>query len=174
MPTAFDPEHSGGDGHWGTVAETAQVFGVSADTIRRRIKRGDLETRREQTPQGFRWLIRLPDEESPASPQNAPRSPQTAETIDHGAIVVYGPDPRDTLIEALQRELELRNREVTRLHDVIGQQAHAIERATAALPATTRRDAPESTESPSPISEVSQSARRLLARLWTSIRGNGR
>lgn len=37
-------------------------------------------------PQGFRWLIRLPDEESPASPQNAPGSPQTAEILDHGAM----------------------------------------------------------------------------------------
>jgi hypothetical protein len=62
-------------------------------------------------------------------------------------IVVYGPDPRDTLIEALQRELDLRNREVARLHEVMGRQALAIESATAALPAkATRQDAPESTE----------------------------
>lgn len=39
------------EGRWGTVAETAQVFGVSADTIRRRMKRGELEARRQQTPQ---------------------------------------------------------------------------------------------------------------------------
>lgn len=49
-------------------------------------------------------------------------------------MVLYGPDPRDTLIEALQRELDLRNREVARLHDIIGQQAQAIERTAAALP----------------------------------------
>ena len=47
---------------------------------------------------------------------------------------MYGPDLRDTLIETLQRELELRNREVARLHDVIGQQAAAIERAASAPP----------------------------------------
>lgn len=78
--------------------------------------------------------------------------PQTAATVDHGSIVVYGPDPRDSLIEALQRELELRNREVARLHEVIGQRAQAIERATAALPATTRQDAPESTEGAAQVS----------------------
>jgi len=64
------------DGRWGTVSDATQVFGVLADTIRRRIKCGDLETRREQTPQGFRWLIRLPDEQLPAPPLNAPGSPQ--------------------------------------------------------------------------------------------------
>ncbi len=64
------------EGRWGTVAETAQVFGVSADTIRQRIKRGELETRREQTPQGFRWLIHLPElDTAPATSSEAPGSP---------------------------------------------------------------------------------------------------
>jgi len=161
------------DGRWGTVAEAAQVFEVSVDTIRRRMKRDELDARREQTPQGFRWLIRLPDEESPASPQNAPRSPQTAETIDHGAIVMYGPDPRDTLIEALQRELELRNREVTRLHEVVAYQAHAIERATAALPATTRRDASGRAESPPHDSHSHDASATPVKRwrFWEWVRG---
>lgn len=58
---------------------------------------------------------------------------------------MYGPDARDVLIETLQRELDVRNREVARLHDVIGQQAIAIERATAALsagPSTTTTTTP--------------------------------
>ncbi len=38
------------EGRWGTVAETAQVFEVSVDTVRRRMKRGELEARREQAP----------------------------------------------------------------------------------------------------------------------------
>ncbi len=87
------------DGRWGTVSGAVQVFEVSVDTVRRRMKRGELEARREQTPQGFRWLIRLPDEESPASPQNAPGSPQTAEITEvavqtHGIWARRGFDPR--------------------------------------------------------------------------------
>ncbi|MGI8403783.1 MAG: hypothetical protein ACR2OE_03270 [Thermomicrobiales bacterium] len=120
---------------WGSVADAAQVFGVSVDTIRRRMKRGELDTRREQTPQGFRWLIRLPDKEEPTPDQITSGLPQMTDTVDHGSIVIYGPDPRDALIETLQRELDLRNREVARLHDVVGQQAVAIEHATAALSA---------------------------------------
>lgn len=44
------------EGRWGTVSEAAQTFTfkVSVDTIRRRMKRGELDTRREQTPHGFR------------------------------------------------------------------------------------------------------------------------
>lgn len=75
------------EGRWGTASEAAQAFGVSVDTIRRRMKRGELDTRREQTPQGFRWLIRLPDDEKPTTAQNAPGSPQTAETIDQGSHI---------------------------------------------------------------------------------------
>lgn len=135
-------------GHWGTVSDAAQAFGVSVDTIRRRMKKGDLNTRREQTPQGFRWLIRLPDDVPPEPAQNVPGSAQTAAPIDQGAVAIYGPDPRDTLIETLQRELHIRNREVARLHEVIGQQAVAIDRTTAALAA-----GPTTTPPPEPSAD---------------------
>jgi hypothetical protein len=125
-----------------------QALGVSVDTIRRRMKRGELDTRREQTPQGFRWLIQLPDETlagevSIQAPQNPPGSSQAS---DRGAMVVSGPDPRDMLIETLQRELDLRNQEITRLHTVVERQAGAIEQiAAAALPAQTASALSEST-----------------------------
>ncbi len=128
---------SNGVQRWGTLAEVADAYGVSVDTIRRRMKRGELEARRQQTPQGFRWLAVMPELAPAGTAQQALGSPQTDATIDHGSMVVYGPDPRDTLIETLQRELELRNREVSRLHDVIGQQALAIDHATAVLSAGT-------------------------------------
>lgn len=143
------------DGRWGSVSDAAQALGVSVDTVRRRMKRGELDARREQTPQGFRWLVRLPDQEPP---QNAPGSPQTARPGDQGAMVAYGPDPRDTLIETLQRELEIRNREIARLHEVVGRQALAIESATAALPATTRQDAPGAPEGAAPVSRDPESS----------------
>lgn len=37
------------DGRWGTVSDAAQVFEVPVDTVRRRMKRGELEARHEQT-----------------------------------------------------------------------------------------------------------------------------
>lgn len=104
------------DGRWGTVSEAAQVFGVSVDTIRRRMKRGELDTRREQTPQGFRWLIHLPDDADEESPQDAPRAPPAGDPHAQGSVVVYGPDPRDALIETLQRELDLWTCGIVRWH----------------------------------------------------------
>jgi hypothetical protein len=149
------------DDRWGTVSDAAQMFGVSVDTIRRRMKRGELETRREQTPQGFRWLIRFPDNAPPEPAQDTAGSTQTAAPIDQGSVVIYGPDPRDVLIETLQRELELRNREVSRLHEVIGQQAQAITQATAALPATVE---------PSHTPEGDTTTEQGSAGFWATIR----
>lgn len=148
------------DGRWGSVSEAAKAFDVSVDTIRRRMKKGELDTRREQTPQGFQWLIRLPDDAGKESPQNRPESPQTAAPIDQGSVIVYGPDPRDTLIETLQRELDLRNREVARLHEVIGRQWPS-RRLRPRFPRKRRARMPQNRRKRTPrYQETSQTSRR--------------
>ncbi len=45
-----------------SVREAAERLGVSKDTIRRRIKSGDLAAVQEATAQGFEWRIALNDE----------------------------------------------------------------------------------------------------------------
>lgn len=74
---------------------------------------------------------------------------------------------RDVLLETLQRELELRNREITRLHEVVAYQAQAIERATAAIPAGTRQDAPERAEGAAHDSGHVQDAPALSGKRWS-------
>jgi hypothetical protein len=44
---------------WVTIAEAADAFGVSIDTVRRRIKRGEVAHRQTRTPAGFRYEVRL-------------------------------------------------------------------------------------------------------------------
>jgi hypothetical protein len=44
---------------WMPIAEAAVRLGVSQDAIRRRLKAGQLEGKRELMPQGFRWLVLL-------------------------------------------------------------------------------------------------------------------
>ena len=44
---------------WVPIAEAARQFGVSIDTVRRRIKRGELTSERRATPQGFVWWVYL-------------------------------------------------------------------------------------------------------------------
>ncbi len=124
------------DKRWGTLAEVAEAYGVSVDTIRRRMKRGELEARRQQTPQGFKWLAVMPEPEITKTATNAPGSSRTNETAAHGVTIVE--HDREELVATLRQELALRNREIARLHEVVASQAKAIEITTAALPANTQ------------------------------------
>jgi hypothetical protein len=44
-------------GEWCSITDAAHQFGVSPDTVKRRIKRGELPTRKDQTQTGWRWLV---------------------------------------------------------------------------------------------------------------------
>jgi DNA polymerase III subunit gamma/tau len=50
---------SPGDG-WLTLTEAATLLGLSVDTVRRRVKRGELEARMVPTPHGAAWRVRPP------------------------------------------------------------------------------------------------------------------
>jgi hypothetical protein len=47
---------------WVTKKEPADCLGISIDTVDRRLKRGELRGRQQARPQGFTWLIEVPDE----------------------------------------------------------------------------------------------------------------
>jgi len=133
------------------LAEAAPAYGVSIDTLRRRMRRGELEARREVVPQGFRWLVPLPD-----APQSVRDAPERADRGAHGSALMAAHD-RDTaaLIEVLRQELATRNQEIARLHDIIAAQAQAIERTAAPAtavasgqPASIERGAPPISSGP--------------------------
>ena len=46
-----------------SIDEAARLLGVSQDTIRRRIRNGELKAQQEARPQGYIWRVLLPDEE---------------------------------------------------------------------------------------------------------------
>ena len=46
-------------GTWVTVAEAAPMLGVSIDTVRRRLKRGELQARLVHTQHGPTWEVCL-------------------------------------------------------------------------------------------------------------------
>jgi len=114
---------------WAPLAEVAVAMGVSIDTIRRRMKRGEIETRREQTPQGFRWLAPLPDAVERSKRDTAPdarESPRIDDSTAH-ALDIIVQRQQDELIDTLRAELAIRNREISRLHEVIAGQASALQ-----------------------------------------------
>ena len=48
-----------GNGGWATLAEAASALGVSVITVRRALKRGELEAKQVTTPHGPTWLVWL-------------------------------------------------------------------------------------------------------------------
>lgn len=48
-----------------TVTEAAQVYGVHSKTIRRRIKRGELQAQKVKTPQGYEWEVAVQQADMP-------------------------------------------------------------------------------------------------------------
>lgn len=126
------------------LTEVAAAYGVSVDTIRRRLRRGEIDARKETTPQGFRWVA--------AMPAKASTPGERAVVAGHEASAAQG-----ELIATLQRELELRNQEIARLHEVVERQALALERQAAALPQlpATSSAAPQGVES---VAESAQDA----------------
>ena len=47
-----------------TIQEAAQALGVAESTVRRRLRNGELEGEQMPTPQGYTWLVELPDDTS--------------------------------------------------------------------------------------------------------------
>ena len=157
-----------GAGAWAPIKQAAQVLGVSTDTVRRRMQRGELASRREDTPQGYRWLVRVD------APPSAPGSPQTREMPAHGSTVALIDDSRDELIAMLRDELTSRVREVAELHSVIIAQAKALESRSTAIPpelAVTREDALGATKHVSLKDAPAEPSKTGFAAWWSRIFG---
>jgi hypothetical protein len=79
-----------------TITEASHQLGVSVHTLKRRLKRGEIEGQQQTTPQGFVWLIEVPDE--------APKVDVGTSDGDH--IPVNAPcGTLDGIPNATQREL---------------------------------------------------------------------
>jgi len=137
-----------------TMGEAAERLGVSTDTIRRRLRRGELKGRHQLTPQGFIWLIEVPEPvggntEVEHGPGKAPLHLASAPA---GSSAVRAIAPRDAApaandlqalrelvevlhheIEAKDRQLDYRNCQIEQLH-VLLQQAQSSPMPPGQLP----------------------------------------
>jgi hypothetical protein len=105
-----------------SVMEAATHLGVSPDTIRRRIRNGELQARREPTPQGYIWRVELPEEESAEEAALKATNPAAWRELvdvlkDEVALL------REQLA-AHQEELVSKNKQIEQLH-ILLQQAQA-------------------------------------------------
>ena len=118
-----------------TLAEAAHHLGVSVDTVRRRLQKGELKGQQQARPQGFIWLIDIPEETEPSS--SVAGSQADAEVNSEVSLAACQAEISrlesmvamlQERVNAQQEELEARRREVQELHVLLQQ-------AQAALPA---------------------------------------
>jgi hypothetical protein len=104
-----------------TVEQAAGILGVSASTVRRRIRGGTLRAESVSRPQGVVWLVHLPadataDVNHPSPPAGAVG---TAPVTASDAMIAYTRSLLEPLVAALERsqsrtaELERENGELT-------------------------------------------------------------
>jgi excisionase family DNA binding protein len=113
-----------------SIDEAARLLGVSQDTIRRRIRNGELKAHQETRPQGYVWRVILPAEEPEPEAQNhVGNTYLSSELIEALRDTIQRQDDTiaqlRTQLEAKDGQLETRAREVQELH-VLLQQAQAV------------------------------------------------
>jgi hypothetical protein len=116
-----------------SVIEAARSLGVSEETIKRRIRRGELNGQQQPRPQGYVWMVDIPEEVLASTSQHDTTTTHDDDT-DHDTS--SGEIRRlEEMVKLLQQqlnvyqeELEYRRREVQELHVLLQQ-------AQAALPA---------------------------------------
>jgi len=85
-----------------SIGEAARRLGVSTDTIRRRIGKGELLAHREPTPQGYRWEIELQPNDQPLNGHEGNNEALVTALL--------------AQVQAQAEELDARRREVQELH----------------------------------------------------------
>src|SRR5918992_3522033 len=118
-----------------TMTEAARRLGVSTDTIKRRLRRGELKGRKQPRPQGFTWLIEL---EAKVENSNGTRAATHAHTDASTGASDYLEDFIASLqsqvavqqgqLVAKDHQIEIKDRQIEQLHVLLQQ-------AQAALPA---------------------------------------
>jgi excisionase family DNA binding protein len=122
-----------------TMTEAARRLGVSTDTIKRRLRRGELKGCKRPRPQGFAWLIEL---EAEVENGNCTRAATHARTDASTGASAGASDHLEDFIASLQsqvaaqqaqlvakdHQIEIKDRQIEQLHVLLQQ-------AQAALPA---------------------------------------
>jgi hypothetical protein len=122
-----------------SIAEAGHRLGISQDTVRKRLRLGELTGTQVRAPGGFRWMVELPDDvprvETKKNGNKEAEDREDQSLAELVAALSARVEGQQELIEALQSQiqtqkgqLEARGREVQELHVLLQQ-------AQAALPA---------------------------------------
>ena len=118
-----------------SVAEAAKLFSVSEETIKRRIRRGELSGQQQPRPQGYVWAVEIPDELFATTTQHDATTSQDDNTNPDTEHNTSSGDVRrlEEMVAILQQqlgvyqeEMESRRREVQELHVLLQQTQAAL------------------------------------------------
>lgn len=117
-----------------TVAEAAAILGVSTATVRRMVKRGQLEGRRVIRPQGTAFVIILPEHATDASEDAAPTLQAAGVTPrDNASAGAQLAAWSETFLLPLVASLERSQAIVCDQAETIGRQSAELERAASTI-----------------------------------------
>jgi hypothetical protein len=147
-------EHERGRRHV-TVAEAAEVLGITAEAVRTRIKRGKLDSIKDPPQPGGTVYVLL--EADPTRPNIDPTSQGQDQTIDQTRAEELVDELRDR-IAFLERQLQGREEELRRRDAILMNMTEVMKAIGPPSPsgdteahASPREGAPESSPSPGPI-----------------------
>ena len=148
-----------------SIKEAAERLGVSVDTVRRRLKAGELEGRREpHGKSGYRWLVQLPDDAQASAP-GMPLA-EAYELADARARI----EGLERLIDELATDRDAWKQQAERAQTLI-QQAQSL---ALALPAQVEPvDVAQGSQRPADAPHGATPARGVSERLRRWIAGGG-
>jgi excisionase family DNA binding protein len=114
-----------------TVEEAARRLGLSSITIRRRLKRGQLEAVKVETPQGHQWLVQLAEpagqaDQAPAEAAIAQPTTPPIEQVPATDALAREIARLEAHNQDLRGQLDDRVREIERLHTILSQTVRAL------------------------------------------------
>jgi len=102
-----------------TIQEAANTLGIAESTVRRRIRNGELEGQQMPTPQGYTWLVDLPEDlatEKESEQRLASESGLMRELV----------DSLRSNVEGLENQLGTKDRQIEQLHVLLQQVQAAL------------------------------------------------
>ncbi len=125
---------------WLSVAEAAEALGVTRDAIHKRIRRGSMEHEKGEDGRFYVYV----ETSTPGLDKSVDKSKDESK-VEVLERLIEGQQER---IEFLERELERRGDETTRLHQIVGGLTQANARLAARVPELEDPASPETRGSP--------------------------
>jgi hypothetical protein len=115
-----------------SIGQAVTRLGVSEVTIRRRLRKGELNGQKRQTPQGYVWLIELPDDVSEDNKNGG--SGEEASLSEVVAALRAQVEGQQELVDSLHNQVKVQQEELTAKNKQIEQLHVLLQQAQAALP----------------------------------------